>query len=392
MADLPVNQTPRRLTREELFALVWQSPMRRLAEEFGISGGRLAKICDRMDVPYPPLGYWAKKAAGKPVLAVELPVLKCKIPETTDIYPTRVEISLPREAETLATTLAAKIGILAIREDLGSLHPRVKAWIAEHKRQQKQHDQDNKLQRHETWWTPRILPDLSVRDLYRFRVTSAIFTGVEKAGGRILRSPITGRATFEIGGHAVECSIVEKLVKSLKHRHETQSWTAYPGHHREGLHSSGFLRVSITTYVAGRQRQWVETQKIKAESLLPEIVGNIMATGQMLEQQEHEIEEREKRYREEEARRCEARRLREIDDKRWNKFREFATKWEQRRELIVFLAEVERRSLDECDVTIGDVALSDWIAWARARIDALDPLNRGAAEMFSAIKKMSQGS
>ena len=44
----------RRVTRDELYALVWQKPTSRVAEEFGISGNGLAKICDRLDVPYPP--------------------------------------------------------------------------------------------------------------------------------------------------------------------------------------------------------------------------------------------------------------------------------------------------------------------------------------------------
>jgi phasin protein len=63
----------RRITREELHQIVWQKPMTRLAEEFGISGNGLAKVCDRLNVPYPPRGYWAKKEAGKPVVAFKLP-------------------------------------------------------------------------------------------------------------------------------------------------------------------------------------------------------------------------------------------------------------------------------------------------------------------------------
>lgn len=52
------DTTPRyrRISREDLYAKVWQTPMIRLAEKFGITGNGLAKICDRMDVPYPPRG------------------------------------------------------------------------------------------------------------------------------------------------------------------------------------------------------------------------------------------------------------------------------------------------------------------------------------------------
>ena len=55
------------LTRQELYELVWSTPMTKLAESFGISDVGLAKICDRHRVPTPPRGYWAKKEAGRKV-------------------------------------------------------------------------------------------------------------------------------------------------------------------------------------------------------------------------------------------------------------------------------------------------------------------------------------
>ena len=67
MTGSPDREKVQRVTREELHALVWQKPMIHLAEQFGISGNGLAKISDRLNVPYPPRGYWAKREAGKPV-------------------------------------------------------------------------------------------------------------------------------------------------------------------------------------------------------------------------------------------------------------------------------------------------------------------------------------
>lgn len=392
MADLPVHQKARHVSREELYTLVWQRPMSRLAEEFGISGNGLAKICDRMDVPCPPRGYWAKKEAGKPVVTFKLPPRKDGVPQATDIHPTPPKPAPLPEAEKLIAAATEKIEGIVVSDGLEDAHPRVKAWIVEHKKLQKEREQESRRRRHETWWTPQLLPDLTERDLYRFRVTSAIFSSIEKAGGRIDKSPITGRMTFQIAGHGVECSIVEKLVKSLKQHDETRKWTAYPDHHQSGLDSSGFLRVSITTYLDGRQPQWIETHKTKIGDMLPEIVGTIMAAGPILENQKREREEREKRHREEEARRYEARRLKEIDDKRWNKFCQLAANWEERDRLLVFLAEVEKRASGEDDIIVGDSALSDWIAWAKERVEALDPLRRGAAGMFDTISKVSQWS
>lgn len=62
-----------KLTREELYALVWDRPMTKLAKEFGLSDVALHKICRKHEVPTPPAGYWAKKAHGKPVTTTPLP-------------------------------------------------------------------------------------------------------------------------------------------------------------------------------------------------------------------------------------------------------------------------------------------------------------------------------
>ena len=76
------------VSREELFRQVWTTPMSRLARDYGISGNGLAKICDRLKVPYPPRGYWAKKAAGKRVVQYRLPDREDGTPQSATISPT----------------------------------------------------------------------------------------------------------------------------------------------------------------------------------------------------------------------------------------------------------------------------------------------------------------
>jgi len=64
------------MNREDLYALVWQTPLSRLAKRFGLSDVGLRKICRRHDIPTPPLGYWAKRMHGKPVNQPPLPPSK----------------------------------------------------------------------------------------------------------------------------------------------------------------------------------------------------------------------------------------------------------------------------------------------------------------------------
>jgi hypothetical protein len=60
-------------TREEFYELVWSKPMTHLAKEFAMSDVALHKICRKHDIPNPPLGWWAKKAAGQKVKRKPLP-------------------------------------------------------------------------------------------------------------------------------------------------------------------------------------------------------------------------------------------------------------------------------------------------------------------------------
>jgi hypothetical protein len=65
-----------KLSRKELYEIVWSKPMTTLAKEYGISDVGLAKICRRHQVPLPPRGYWAKLAAGIHVQKTHLQATK----------------------------------------------------------------------------------------------------------------------------------------------------------------------------------------------------------------------------------------------------------------------------------------------------------------------------
>ena len=53
-----------RLSRQELYDLVWTEPLRSLSARFGISDVALRKTCARAQVPTPERGYWASKERG----------------------------------------------------------------------------------------------------------------------------------------------------------------------------------------------------------------------------------------------------------------------------------------------------------------------------------------
>ncbi|WP_136616582.1 MULTISPECIES: hypothetical protein [Mesorhizobium] len=101
-------------------------------------------------------------------MTFKLPAHSAGIPEWVDILPTpRKAEPLPPIQASLKVATAAVSGIV-VPETLDNLHPRVKAWLAQHKREQKEREQENKKRSRESWdWTRPLLDDLTERDLYR---------------------------------------------------------------------------------------------------------------------------------------------------------------------------------------------------------------------------------
>jgi len=62
-----------KLTRKELYDLVWAEPLSRLAKKYKISDNGLRKICKRMNIPIPAMGHWQKIQYGKRVIVTKLP-------------------------------------------------------------------------------------------------------------------------------------------------------------------------------------------------------------------------------------------------------------------------------------------------------------------------------
>lgn len=50
--------------RETLFDQVWEEPIVRVAEKYGVSDVMIHKYCRKLDIPTPPAGYWRKKEMG----------------------------------------------------------------------------------------------------------------------------------------------------------------------------------------------------------------------------------------------------------------------------------------------------------------------------------------
>lgn len=389
------------LSREEIYALVWEHPLNRVGPDLGLDGPRLAKLCDKRQIPYPPLGYWSRKAVGRAPAAPPLPADPGMGAEPTAApraCPSQQREPLPRlkpptsfkdaAPPPAAPTTVEPLAPVDDRLDpLDKLHPKIRAWIVEHAREQKERIQENKRRRHDPWsWSKSLLDDLTERDLYRFRASSTLCHAFEKAGAKVKTADLHGKLTFTSEGRDIECAVKEKMSRPMKRPEgDAAKWTAYPQHHNSGLTSSGWLRAQITTWLPGEQPQWIEAPKKPFAALIPAIVASVIACVPRLIEWERQREEERRRYQEEERRRWEQRRLQEIDDGRWARFRSAATNWREKQLLDTFIAELEARLLSEGDQLLGDRTTAEWLGWAKERATDLDPLTEGITGLFRDI-------
>lgn len=61
------------VSREKLYEEIWAEPITKVSTRYGISDSFLVRVLQRLNVPRPPMGYWAKLAVGKMVPKPPLP-------------------------------------------------------------------------------------------------------------------------------------------------------------------------------------------------------------------------------------------------------------------------------------------------------------------------------
>lgn len=188
-----------RLTREELYEKMWSRPAISLAEEFGISGRGLGKLCRRFAIPVPPRGYWAKLAARKRVTRIPLPTPKSDVASEIWIQPSPegLAAALPDEVRSEVSAVLENRDQIQVPETLRSPHPVVKRWLDQKKERRKVDQLSGR----------RSEPALDEAERRKLRILSAIFSEIEKLGHAVKGTG--GGVYFEIGAQRLDYRLFE---------------------------------------------------------------------------------------------------------------------------------------------------------------------------------------
>lgn len=131
--------TGKNISREELFALIWEKPAVEVARDMGISDVAVAKLCTRLQVPKPPRGYWARIEAGQTPRRPPLRAFRDEIEERRKVLarPRHGAISLSpiqrKFVDHAFVELAAKVGdigtIRIVSNQIRDMPPEIAAQL-----------------------------------------------------------------------------------------------------------------------------------------------------------------------------------------------------------------------------------------------------------------------
>ncbi|GAA0387416.1 hypothetical protein [Paenibacillus motobuensis] len=381
------GQTYNIYDRETLYKEVWMVPVTEVAKRYGVSDVTIRKVCQSLDIPTPPVGYWAKLRAGKTVTPIPLPMsskpAKKSGLRTGTEYTPQIEKEtlafLNEEERTVVLSIAAQI---RIPNENAKMHPTIVAHrkaVMEWKKKRK--EQEARGFNRRAMDTPFFLADrVSEEALPRvLHIIDALIKAMEP-----LECSLTSDLKFIVNGETVSISVSEaqdeikhiptkeENIQLLKYEEDKRrsSWASKPKIRKYDHVYNG--RISFSVYAAKNFR---DCKSYVIEDRLGDIMIALYEASDIL-RQEREAREEAERKRQEEERRKEERRHRfnaEVDQTLTleNLSEDYDTACKIRR----YIAAVEASgNLDPKSM--------NWVEWAKAKADWYDPTIAREDEFF----------
>jgi hypothetical protein len=346
-----------KISREDLYRRVWETPLTKLAKEFDISDVGLAKACRKHSIPTPPVGHWAKVAHGKPVLKPALPKSE---PSTVDLNPTDHRVDPPRakDAEPAIPTPA-----VTLRRDIAEL-----AGTAESTHSVLSKAKPDTYGFVRSGSSQAFACVLSVSTINRAAlVLDAIERSLPDAGIKLIRDRDAKCITLEAEGERMTLSLVEGYTR-------TEHVTVDPKYHWKNREYSyafnGSLKLALAADFYGR-RTWSDGVRARLEEKIGAFLVGIVEAARGVRAQREAREEQRRKW-EEDARLSRiaaehSRRLKEFKDN----FVVEAAAWQRYQEARAYLDHL-KRDLSEFPEVLPAVSAA-WLAQAEVSVEGLNP-------------------
>ena len=364
--------------REELYRKVWEQPMLKVAEEYGVSSVALGKTCRKLNIPVPGRGYWAKVANGH---RVESKPALPKMDNVPVIYRSHAIEKRPRPTDPQDTELVAIDQLLAsgaLTPPDGDLlvkpHPLIRA-TASRLRSRSRVNEFGILQ-------PREPGGLDIRVSERtldraLQVMARIVVVLERQGHSV-RISDEGDTLAIINSQQVPFLLEEPVQKVVTEKarvpNPTDRWDYDREVTREPVGKLA-LKVIANTWGQPEQRKhWRDGKTQRLEALVPAIVAGLLRLSISLRRMEEERRKRELDQRRRAEERVQLREAIDKEEEKLDQFNNWVDDWqraESMRRFIAVYAEKSRSGAAE-----KQLQCREWVEWANRQADRLDPFVR----------------
>lgn len=368
----------RTIKRSELYKLVWQEPMMRLAKTFGMSDVGLAKICRKHNIPRPPRGYWAKKQHGQEPREIPLPKsaqddeIEMRDPSESSRAP-----ELPEAAQAVAAEQQPEMKI-EVAESLRGAHELVSQ--ANQELQSARTDQHGIIIRPEKAILEVTVSKTALRR--SLLIMDALLKALVERGYEVQRGP-----GVRILGAVLHFGISEELETKREPVEDVDLEGRYDfayNRFNQKRTPSGALVLSISEggayWLNGCRHRWRDTEKKKLESRLNQFVAALVEMAARIKQHDDEAKAQEELRRQAEVRRQEEARQRaqkrelfKAEKARVEVLLKQATDW-QMCKLVRDLVEAARQAHSAAGPIPPESEIGQWLEWANQQADRLDPL------------------
>lgn len=344
------------IKREELFELVWEKSMVQLAKEFGISDVGLAKICKRMEIPRPPVGYWAKISSGKKLLRPALKPLSQKGMSQAYIRP------MPEGAK--KSYKKNRVDKILVASELIEPSKLVERTL--------KHLRSGKLDNYNRIILPSNCLNIFVTKATVERaclIADSLIKNLEEKGYEVkLDEDKKDRVnTYVLINEEKVYFSIEEPVNRVEHKKDKDDPWWY--HNRFNFVSSNKLILDIKSRLSdGARHQWKDKPSQVVENCLGDFIVALEVASIEVRKQREEMERARIRWKEEMVHAEEKRRLKEIEKQKVEKLLQEVNAWELSGKAKAYLMKLEK-------IEPKTDKLEQWILWLKQYIKKIDPLS-----------------
>jgi hypothetical protein len=365
--------------REELYQKVWERPMLKVAEEYGVSSVALGKVCRKLAVPVPGRGHWAKLAYGH-TGARKLPLPK--LDPVPVIYRSRVaeekaasSSNQKKDPEFAALDQLLSSGALVPQPTDASVpakeHVLIRRTASRLRSQSRKTDEGILIPREPGGLDVKVSAGTLDRAL---QVMSQVLAVLEAQGFSVEVSEEGGTAAL-IHGRRVSFGIEEEVRRIVTRKprvpNPTDRWDYDEIVTNE---ATGVLALMIHTSMwptHSLRKKWSDAKIQRVEKLIPDFIAGLMRTAIVLRRDEEEKNRRELEQQQRERERAELRKQIEAEEAKVAQLDQWSKGWEEAERLRRFIAAYAEKA--QTWPPDSQPKHKAWIEWATREADRHDP-------------------